>query len=291
MQQNTSEWEAWRQTGIGSSDAPVIMGVSRFKTAYGLWEERTGKKKPDGRSYAKDKGHRLEPLIRSRLEACLEIEMPPALHTHSLYPFILASLDGSRPDLKIGAEFKWVGKALFEFVTKTNQVPEEYLPQVQHQLLATGYDKIYFCIYYVPPGANERDGLFRYLEVTADVPWLKKYLPKAKKFWEMVQSKKPPELSTKDYKNVRNKELSRMAVEYKKLYKESQDCESKLTELKEKITECAGRIHDRTRFGGIKVKKINRSGNVDYSKVPELSGVDLEKYRKPSTSHFQIDIE
>jgi len=31
--QNTPEWEEWRFTGIGASDAPAIMGENRFKSA------------------------------------------------------------------------------------------------------------------------------------------------------------------------------------------------------------------------------------------------------------------
>ena len=32
LEQNTPEWRRWRMEGIGSSDAPVIMGEGAFKT-------------------------------------------------------------------------------------------------------------------------------------------------------------------------------------------------------------------------------------------------------------------
>ena len=42
MEQKSEEWLDWRKKGIGSSDAPIIMGVSPWKTPFELWEEKTG---------------------------------------------------------------------------------------------------------------------------------------------------------------------------------------------------------------------------------------------------------
>ncbi len=39
--QNTPEWHAFRRKRIGASDAPVIMGISPWKTPYQLWIEKT----------------------------------------------------------------------------------------------------------------------------------------------------------------------------------------------------------------------------------------------------------
>jgi hypothetical protein len=39
---------------------------------------------------------------------------------------------------------------------------------------------------------------------------------------------------------------------------------------------------------GIKVSKIVRKGNIDYSIVHELNGVNLERYRKPPTECWKI---
>lgn len=40
--QNTQEWEKFRLQKIGASDAPIIMGVSPWKTPFQLWLEKTG---------------------------------------------------------------------------------------------------------------------------------------------------------------------------------------------------------------------------------------------------------
>lgn len=39
---------------------------------------------------------------------------------------------------------------------------------------------------------------------------------------------------------------------------------------------------------GVKAQKIIRNGSVQYSEIPELIGVDLEKYRKPQSESWRI---
>lgn len=41
------DWLQRRRSGIGGSDAPVVMGVSRRKSAYALWTEKAGLVDPD----------------------------------------------------------------------------------------------------------------------------------------------------------------------------------------------------------------------------------------------------
>lgn len=42
---------------------------------------------------------------------------------------------------------------------------------------------------------------------------------------------------------------------------------------------------------GVRVEKIIRKGSVDYSEIPDLIGVDLEKYRKPASESWRITKE
>jgi len=42
---------------------------------------------------------------------------------------------------------------------------------------------------------------------------------------------------------------------------------------------------------GVFVTKVQRKGTIDYSSIPELKGVDLEKYRKCSSEYWKISIE
>lgn len=42
---------------------------------------------------------------------------------------------------------------------------------------------------------------------------------------------------------------------------------------------------------GVRLEKITRKGPVDYSAVPDLIGLDLEKYRKPASESWRITKE
>ena len=42
---------------------------------------------------------------------------------------------------------------------------------------------------------------------------------------------------------------------------------------------------------GLTLSKVDRVGAIDYKKVPEIEGVDLEQYRKKGSSSFRITVE
>lgn len=42
---------------------------------------------------------------------------------------------------------------------------------------------------------------------------------------------------------------------------------------------------------GIRAQYITRNGNIDYSSVPQLIDVDLEKYRKPASESWRITVD
>jgi hypothetical protein len=46
---------------------------------------------------------------------------------------------------------------------------------------------------------------------------------------------------------------------------------------------------DNTKGFGLTIIKTERKGSVDYSKVPELVGVNLDSYRKKSTTVWTIN--
>jgi len=61
----TDAQKAQRAKGVGSSDVPVILGLSRFKTAYDLWLERMGRVDPQPENEAMMIGSQIEPLLLS----------------------------------------------------------------------------------------------------------------------------------------------------------------------------------------------------------------------------------
>ena len=68
LEQNTPQWLRWRMEGIGSSDAPVIMGEGAFKSRRLLWAIKTGRAKEFAGNAAARRCHALEHAARSAYE-------------------------------------------------------------------------------------------------------------------------------------------------------------------------------------------------------------------------------
>jgi putative phage-type endonuclease len=59
------DWLEFRKGGIGSSDAPIIAGVSPYSTPYQLWEIKTRRKTEWIGNFATRRGHAVEPKARA----------------------------------------------------------------------------------------------------------------------------------------------------------------------------------------------------------------------------------
>lgn len=280
MQQNSDSWTQWRKKGIGSSDAPVIMGTSPWKTPLQLWEEKLGLTKGFQGNFATQRGHELEPKARAAFELEMGHDFPPILAEHMNFPFIRASLDGFCKELDAILEIKCPGKDDHD-LAKSGKVPEKYWPQIQHQLLVTGASKCYYYSYDGESGVK--------VEVLPDTQYCEKLLKAEIEFWDLVENKIQPKLSDKDVTVIEDRELGLVAELYAKTDAEIKALEKKLEGLKAALVEKCD--HPKTKIGKLIITRTVRAGSVDYSKVPQLEGVDLDKYRKEPTSYVTIKID
>lgn len=223
MDQQSSDWHEWRGQGLGSSDAPVIMKVSPWKTPFQLWEEKTGQRvRNQETKFAQERGNELEPYARAHYELSENIEMGPALVQHEKYPFLRASMDGWNPQAKIGLEIKFVGLSDHE-LAQTGKLPEKYYPQVQHQLLVTGADRIDYYSYYVPKGLANHQGLATKIAVYPDMDFIAKYFKEALAFHSMIETMQAPPFLDGDFKPIRVKGSKALATEYADLVESKLD--------------------------------------------------------------------
>lgn len=214
MDQRTDNWHAWRNGGIGSSDAPVIMGVSPWRTPYELWEEKTGRVQRDQTpNWAADRGNQLEPIARARYELECDIEMGPALCQHNELPMLRASMDGWNPAHARGLEIKCPGLGDHE-TAESGRVPEKYWPQLQHQFLVSGAAFIDYYSYYVPKDALGESGRGRKVETRPDPDYIRQLLLAELTFWGHVTSGIPPALTDRDFKLIRVAGAKAKADEY-----------------------------------------------------------------------------
>ncbi len=198
MEQNSDAWTEWRKQGIGASDAPVIMGVSPWKTPYELWEEKTGRATKPVNEWITRKGNNLEPVARAHFEFMHGFEMHPLLAQHYQCPILRASMDGFNRERNVGLEIKFSGKADFAGAID-GRIPDKYFPQLQHQLIVSGAEFIYYWSFDGKEGTAVR--------VLPDETYIQMYLWRALEFWRFVETDTPPPMTNRDWTLVRNREL------------------------------------------------------------------------------------
>lgn len=145
--QGSPEWHALRATTRNASEAPAMMGVSKYVSrdelvkakATGIVNEIT-----PALQRIFDDGHRTERAARPLVEAIIGEELYPVVATDD-EEYLLASSDGSTLLGDIGYEHKLWNQGLAIAVAGGN-VPESHRWQLDHQIAVFGFDKILFVV-------------------------------------------------------------------------------------------------------------------------------------------------
>ena len=146
------DWLSHRNDHIGASEAGAILGVG-FQSKIDLWKIKTGRMKPKDLSdnEAVAYGNRAEDALR-RLFMAKHPELTLAYRPfdfvyQSERPWLKATLDGELTDEDGGhgiLEIKTTTCMGRSDWTKWNdRIPDGYLCQVSHQLIATGFSFAY----------------------------------------------------------------------------------------------------------------------------------------------------
>lgn len=147
-EQDHDKWLAVRNSGIGGSDAAVVVGHNPWKSAYALWAEKTGQVEAEDMSDNEYIywGNVLEQVVANRF---CELTGKKVRKCGTLqdeeFPFLLANVDrvivgeNAILECKTTASFKkeeWVD----------DELPTHYYLQVQHYLGVTGCEKAYIAV-------------------------------------------------------------------------------------------------------------------------------------------------
>lgn len=229
MDQGSDNWLEWRNKGIGSSDAPSIMGVG-YRTPYQVYLEKIGETKTvndPGKDWIFEKGHKVEKQARALLEIQYGgVEFRPGLIQMIDYPFLRASMDGANFVYEggVGKEFKLVSKAEFD----AGICPERYFPQIQHQYMVSGLKKIDLVL--CCEVGKLKQLKIKEVEVPCDLVYIHKQLvPTLFNFWyNHVLKRVPPPLIKGDAIHIKDKALIAKI-------KKHQANEKKLLKLKSEI--------------------------------------------------------
>lgn len=280
LEQGSPEWLSWRRTVITATDCPAILGSSPWTTAYQCWQRKLGLIEEVKSNEAMERGKRLEPISRERFINKYGINMTPLVIESSEYAFLGASLDGISDCRKYILEIKTGGHKLFQ-MAKDGIIPDYYMDQIQDQLLVTGAEK---CFYKV---AHEDEDKEIVIEVFAKNDFKDNFLPKAREFLRCMAFNEPPPLQDSDYKDMTHEASWKgYSEEYQRLCKDIKRLEEIKESYRKELINLSG---DHSCKGhGIKVIKTIMKGRIPYDEIPEVKELDLEGYRKPSTTTWKI---
>lgn len=176
----TAEELEERKGYIGASEAAAVLGLSRWGTPLSVWSEKTGQIQPDpnDNELAKWWGNEFEDTVAKRFmkETRKKVRRVNEAYTHKKYPFIKCHVDrivegeDAVLECKMATVYKakeWDGE---------DQIPQEYILQVYHQLACTGRKKAYIA---VAIGNTE----FQIKEVLRDDKVINSMIQKEAYFW------------------------------------------------------------------------------------------------------------
>ena len=278
LEQNTQEWLNFRDLHIGTSDAPIIMGISPWKTPHTLWLDKIGAGEKEETNFYMNRGIDLEPIALQEYNKMTGFNCVPKIAVSSTYDFLSASFDGFDIEKKCAVEIKCPGeKDHLSAVEGT--IPAKYYPQLQHQMFVSELQMIdYFSF-------DGQDGVI--VKVPRDDQYIEDMLQKEFAFWGNVESLTAPEKTDKDYIEgddawiAQAKKVYRLQIEEKSVKKLKEQAMQKLKDGSE----------GSTRGGGIRLSKYKIKGRVKYGDIPELKGINLEKYRDDDFQGWKLSLE
>lgn len=274
--QQTEEWLEFRRGKIGSSDSPVIMGVSPWSTPYQLWLEKLTLKERRKTKRMQD-GLEMEEKARACFEKMTGLFVLPDVALHPNIEWMIASLDGIDIERKHIVEIKCPGQEDHSCALQ-GKVPDKYYPQLQHQLEVCQLEMMNYFSFDGEHG--------KIIEVFRDDKYIKKMIAIEKEFWNCLMDFIPPKMTDRDYVEKNDNIWKSAAEEWKAIQKQIKDLEPRENELRKLLVSMS---ENQNSIGsGVKVQKILRKGSIDYANIIELKLIDVEPYRKEPVEYWKI---
>lgn len=287
IEQRTAEWFAARRGRLTGSNIGAALNCAPYKTAEDLIRAMVrdwhGAEREFVGNVATDYGQRHEPL------ALMDYLGKTGSLAESCGFFVCPDRDwlGASPDGLIGDDglvevkcpYGLRAKKGADLVFKTAADQPHYYAQMQIEMLCTGRQ---WCDFY--QWAPHGDSLER---VYFDADWLAKVMPELEAFYRhfLAELDNPAHLQPKELE-VNTLAARALLDEYDQQCAIIDAATAAKKDAFEALVELAkGRnalIHGR------KMTLVERVGAVDYKKIPELAGVDLERYRKAPATFWRL---
>lgn len=273
QERDNKDWLAFRRNHIQASDSFTIW-EGKDAQLFDLWLDKMGLGEEVYETEAMRHGKSLEPVAREFFNTHMNDVFFPEVVESKEHPFMGASLDGINTKRNALLEIKcpWSSNLLEE--VRREEIPIRYICQTQHQMMTTGIHKMYFLVFKSPYDFHITE--IEYSKNVCDV-----LLEKERVFWNKVQSRVPPMEERRDEEWI---SLEQQYLDFAVAEKEISRCKEEVLEQLKQLA------NGKTAFGpSLMLTKYTRRGNVDYGKIPELSGVDLDKYRKETSECWRAN--
>lgn len=296
------EWLNYRNKGIGGSDVSVICGVNKYKSAVELWMEKKGYMEQPEAGESVHWGIIMEPIIRKEfsLRTGLNVDVINSMLKHPKYDFMFANVDGVVTDennkkcifeAKIASAYKakeWEG----------DNIPQEYMLQVQHYMAVTGYEKTYIAVLI---GGNK----FEYKVIERDDELIDMIIKLERKFWTCVEKDVPPEIDGSEgstklmnilYPTASDSNTMKLPIEAEELirqYNKNKDLEKEYAEKKDEAVNKLKNMLGDNEIGNINENIVSWknycSERIDSKKLKKEMPEIYEKFsRKMQSRRFAI---
>ena len=312
--QREDAWHQWRSEGMSASEAAVVLGMSKYKTPWKLWAEKTGYAVSDDLSNNPNvqRGVRLEDDARDAVETYFSKNsndfdpLLPICAESTIEPIMRASFDGIRSngepvELKVPAGSTW------EKVKSEREKSEAYrlyYPQVQHQMYVCEAQKGWLA-FYNPDEPDTHQQLIVF-EIKRDQAMMDELVKKALELWHLIETKKEPMkdpekdifipmgadadswIYSAEEHNRLDDQIKVLEEQIKKL-KQSQS--PHLTTMKEMMVDKGFYSCD---FAGVKLTRYNQQGSIDKDKLikeklPNIDDATIEQYRKSGSERWRVN--
>lgn len=150
--QGTPEWDRHRAEHWNASDAPAMLGCSRYKTRHQLLDERATGVAPEvdaATQHLFDDGHRSEGLARPLAEKIVGDDLYPVIGVpDDPNSKLSASFDGLTLDEATAWEHKRLNQELRVVLSREDctgaDLPEMYRVQMEQQAMISGAERVLF---------------------------------------------------------------------------------------------------------------------------------------------------
>lgn len=274
LEQGSLEWHEHRAKYRNASEAGAVMGVSPYQTPRELWESKNGMGKPFKGNVATDYGTATEPFALARFNRNKTWKLEPAVFTSGEYS---ASLDGyslGDDGLSVSCEIKCPyqkeDSKLWKSV-KEGIIPEHYYWQLVHQYMVRPVDWAYFYLYI----DDDTHTSLEFMPNQGDIE-------KLRAAWDDFYANPPePKFQNRD-------DLIPLAEEYAALKAAADEANKKLKEVETQLKQSC---EVSSVAGNVQIQTISKKGTIDYKSIPNIKEVDLESYRKPTTTYQKVTIK